>query len=269
MAEIRLIAVDLDGTLLTRQRTPHPESAAALRQAQSEGITVVLASGRTIATIRPIAAEIGIRGPIVSCNGAFVADPDGQPLFEARLEPAHIAHLIAYAESRALHTHVYSGEDIYMSGENEFAAEYRRRTNVTKTSVLPYAELAQLPAAKVLFFDHAPVIERIEAEISPWSRQHTNTIRSESEYIEFLPLGVSKATGLDALAKSLNLHPRQIAAVGDYFNDQTMIEYAGLSGVMADAPEDLKKIADFVLPSNDEGGVATFIKHILNLKQVL
>mgnify|MGYP001807295667 FL=1 len=89
-------------------------------------------------------------------------------------------------------------------------------------------------------------------------------VRSEADYVEFLPVGIHKGRGLQILCETLGVRAEEVAAIGDYFNDQEMLEWAGYAGAMGGAPEALRAKADIVVSGHDEGGVANFVESILN-----
>ncbi|HRI73037.1 MAG TPA: Cof-type HAD-IIB family hydrolase [Fimbriimonadaceae bacterium] len=264
VSSLRLIAVDCDGTLLTHARVPHPDSAAALRRAQEAGIVVVLASGRAPSTMTPIARQCGLTGPTVSCNGAFVMDAEGATIAHFHLEDAIRDELVRFGQARALHTNLYSGSQVLMSTGGEFAQEYQRRTGLGPVPVVGYEAMSQHTATKLLYFDHPPVIEDAVANAPGSHGVDYELVRSEADYVEFLPLGIHKGRGLQILCESLGIQAHEVAAIGDYFNDKEMLEWAGYAGVMGGAPDPLKLVADIVVGTNDEGGVANFVESILN-----
>lgn len=264
LSSIRLIAVDCDGTLLTRARVPHPDSAAALRRAQEEGILVVLASGRAPSTMTPIARQCGLTGPMVSCNGAYVMDAAGDAIAHFHLEDSVRNELVRFSQARELHTNLYSGSQVLMSTGGHFAEEYQRRTGLGPVPVVGYEAMAQHTATKLLYFDHPPVIEQAVAAAPGTHGTDYELVRSEADYVEFLPVGIHKGRGLQILCESLGVQAHEVAAIGDYFNDKEMLEWAGYAGVMGGAPEPLKSVADIVVPGHDEGGVANFVESILN-----
>ncbi len=264
VSSIRLIAVDCDGTLLTRARTPHPDSAAALRRAQEAGIMVVLASGRAPSTMTPIAQAVGLQGPIVSCNGALVLDAKGETIAHFHLADEIRDELVLYGQSRTLHTNLYSGSQVLMSTGGEFALAYQRRTGLGPVPVVGYEAMTQHTATKLLYFDLPPVIEDAVANAPGRHGTDYELVRSEADYVEFLPFGIHKGRGLQILCETLGIQAHEVAAIGDYFNDKEMLEWAGYAGAMGGAPDGLKAVADIVVPGHDEGGVANFVESILN-----
>jgi Cof subfamily protein (haloacid dehalogenase superfamily) len=236
----------------------------AMREAQEKGITVCLASGRSLATILPFQREAGIEGPIVSCNGAYVVDANGREVFSRSVSREGCRFLLSLASSRGIQANIYCREAMHLTQVTEFAEEYFRRTGLP-----PTANLGSFPPdgepSKILFMDTPEVISALHDELAgSLDPGFASMVRSEKDYLEFLPTGVSKGLGLSVLAGSLGIGAAETAALGDYWNDLEMIEWAGFSGAMSGAPEELQLKADVTVSSNDQGGAAEFIRLVLS-----
>ena len=264
VSQIRLIAFDLDGTLLNRQRELSERNKRALQKAQDEGIVVCLASGRAIATILPFADLAGVHGPVVSCNGAYVVDSARQEVFHQGVPSHALKTILDFAERSQVHTNLYIRSSVYFSGQDDFGDEYVRRTRFLKPEISSYAGLRGMEATKMLFMDDP---DRIEAHTTFMRENLTENDAviaiSERDYVEFLPPGVTKGRGLQEAAKSLGLERNQVAAIGDYWNDLEMIEWAGFSGAVSNAVEGVRSAADNIYPDHDEDGAAAFVDAVL------
>lgn len=260
-----LIAVDLDGTLLTPERQPHPASAGALLAAQAAGFIVCLASGRAIGTMLPFQTEIGLRGPIVSCNGAYVVDEGRRVVHNVGLNDEVFRRLLDYAEAGGVHTNVYCRDELFFSGEGRWADLYRSRIPGLNAPTVGFAGLRALRPTKVLFIDDEPGIRAHgEAMRRSLTADEANITVSEAEYIEFLPPRTHKGDGVARLAAHLGIPRERVAAIGDYHNDREMLEWAGFSAAMATAPDEVKAVADVTVEPSTEGGVATFVNRLLS-----
>ena len=264
MQDTRLIAIDLDGTLLDSRRRVSPGAVEAIGEAVSAGIEVCLASGRAVNTILPFAAELGLVGPVVSCNGAYILGSDHQVVSHIRLGRDAAERIIGYGEQHGLHTNVDAGDKVYFSTDGPFADLYRGRTGVREDAVLDYCDLLAESPTKILFIDEPQEILRHKDALAHLRGEgHANVVLSEADYIEFLPIGVDKAVGVQAVARSLGLKQSEVAAVGDYHNDLEMVQWAGFGGAVANAVPEVRDAADVVVGSNDEGGAAEFVRAVL------
>lgn len=261
---IRLIALDLDGTLLNSSRVLSQTNIEALQAAQSMGFIMCLASGRAISTVVPFAREAKIVGPMVTANGAYVVDEKGSELIHKGLEAEVIAWILNFAESRNLHVNHYHKGAITMNKSGEWADLYMERVASDKVEVLT-GPLDEKEATKLLYIGHKSDMDFMEEEV----RKHlpfgwAEVVRSEAEYLEFLPTGISKGWGLSQLAGHLGILPEETAALGDYSNDKEMLEWAGFPGAMGNALPEIKSLARVVVGRNDENGAAQFLNLLMD-----
>ncbi|MBX3096220.1 MAG: HAD family phosphatase [Fimbriimonadaceae bacterium] len=258
-----MLAIDIDGTLLNSERRVTERVRSSLQVAQSNGLIICLATGRLIPTLLPIAEEADVSGPVVTCNGAYAEMEDGETVFSANLSQEVVADLLQYAESNGITANVYQPRRVLSNRESPMLDLYRSRTGANPI-VLPYEELAQEPATKMIFINEPSANA---SDLDLFSSNATDgkfhlTV-SEPIYLEFLPPNVNKGIGVKAVASRLGLDASEVAAIGDFHNDREMIEWAGLGAAMASGAQAVKQVADIVMPSNDEDGVAIFIEHIL------
>ncbi|CAN5453160.1 Cof-type HAD-IIB family hydrolase [soil metagenome] len=268
---IRLIATDIDHTLLTSERVPHPRSAAAIRRAVEAGITVVLASGRIGHSIRGISHMLELNGPIVGCNGADVFGPDDENWGHFRVDRASLDLILDFAGEHNVQANVYTRRDVFFCGESEWSGRYLQRLNQTndRHTVVPRSteegHLRSLDVSKVLFVDDPERIQRFRRQLEPLLNPYAIRVtESEPEYLEFLNMEASKGVGLRAIAERLGVPMEETAAVGDFLNDAEMLEAAGLSAAVGNALLPIRHLADFTVGTNDEGGVGEFIEGILD-----
>ncbi len=263
MPPVRLIATDLDGTLLDGGREMHPASAAALREAHAKGVVVCLASGRALNTMLPYAEKLGVPGPIVSCNGAYVVDQDLREIHDLRLSPASRDALLAYASEHGLHVNAYVKGRVITSGAGPWFEVYRSRVK-SELEVASMTALAGHVPTKLLFIDSPVSIQVHRDRLLPtMAAEGVTVVVSEPDYLEFLPCGITKAEGLKAVAAKYGFKREDVAAIGDWDNDLEMVEWAGLGGVVANGSETVKAVADIVVGSNESGGVAEFVRMAL------
>lgn len=263
-SRVRLLAVDLDGTLLTSARDPHPESAAALRRAQAAGVVVVLASGRCTASVRAIAREIGLAGPVVGCNGAHVVGADDSELLHLHLTADVRDAVLDYVGNGGPHLNVYCRDEVYYADEGPWEAIYRTRVqNVNPQRVEATFLRGVLPTKMLLMDDPARIPLHRRALLDRLLGSEFSTTVSEPEYLEFLPASANKGLGLQVVAHQLGMDRAEVAAIGDYANDLEMLRWVGTPGAVANASEPVLEAATLVVRSNDEGGVADFVDRIV------
>ncbi|RYG41985.1 HAD family phosphatase [bacterium] len=267
---IRLIATDLDNTLLAADRRPHPRSAAAIQRAVEAGITVVLASGRIGHSIRGISEILGLEGPIIACNGADAFGPAGENWMHHRLDRTSLDLVLDFAIEHEVQANVYTREEVTFLGDSEWSRRYLMRLNQSNDRhiVVPRQKDADsvrtLDVSKVIFVDDPVRIQRYRRELEPQLNPHAARVtESEPEYLEFLAASASKGTGLRLVAERLGVPMEETAAIGDFLNDIEMLEAAGLSAAVGNAIAPVQKVVDRIVGTNDEGGVGEFIESIL------
>lgn len=260
MGKTKLLACDMDGTFLRSDRTAHPDNLSAVREAVEQGILFCLASGRGISTIRPFLAELGLKGPVVSSNGAYVVGLQGEVVFDSVLSPDAITEIVAFADRHGIHLNRYHGEEITFSGDGPHAQLYRDRVGC-EPPIASMRETMSLPATKLLFVGTPEEIDGYQSLIEPLLPTGlVSVVRSEPEYLEFLPGGVTKGAGLQKLAAHLSIKPEECAAIGDWLNDLEMLEWVGRPACVANAHPEILAVCPEVFPDNDSGGVASFIR---------
>ncbi len=262
---IRLIATDIDHTLLTSGRVPHPHSAAAIKRAVARGIHVVLASGRYIPSIQGYARDLGLTGPFIGSNGAHICGVDGTDIEIRSLNTDVLNHVLDYACKNNIHTNVYTDRFLYICSDKNPAGQISvDRSGTVKLETIGFAQARKLAVVKVMLIDQAEAIQahqKVFAEKLQPDLTHLTT--SEPEYLEFLPANCNKGMALKRLANQLGIAQHETAAIGDYMNDLEMIQWAGVGAAVGNAIQELKMAADVVVKSNDEGGVGQFIDSLL------
>jgi hydroxymethylpyrimidine pyrophosphatase-like HAD family hydrolase len=263
--DIALVAVDLDGTLLTSEGVPEREGARALREAASRGVRVVLATTRTPGTTAELCRQIGIADPIVCTNGAQIwASPDG-PAWACHAIPREAAETIArLADAHGWELSTTVGGTTYWRqrpGQPLGPLRPRRevvRTNLDAVTGDPVRILAQgreaIEAIRDLCQSTLAWACRTETYIRPDGALHS---------LGIFAAGVDKGTGLSVVLERLGVDAGQVMAVGDNPNDLPMFACAGLSVAMGNAPPHVRRSAAAVVPSNDDGGVAWALRRFV------
>jgi HAD superfamily hydrolase (TIGR01484 family) len=242
--QLRLVAFDVDGTLMRVDGTISQTVEAAIRRARAAGLEVTLATGRRYSGfVAETARRLGLKAPLVTLNGSEVRWPDGRIL---------VQHALSAEDARFLF---------------ELAKTYGARFWAVNTAQEVHDETTMdHPDAGVwLKFGYwAPeeaVIQQVWAALE--AHGGLELTNSHPHNIEVNPAGVTKASGLAVVCRELGLSSQQVAAVGDSLNDVAMIRWAGLGIAMGNAQPAVKAVADTVTRSVDEDGAANVIEQIL------
>lgn len=266
---IRLVATDLDGTLLNSSRVVSSRTAAAMADAAAAGITVVWATARAQHSVHALAASCGFRGFAVAANGAVLIDlADGtpniidvQPLFEA-----------VASEAMARVRTIVPGTVFARVGPTRFVADPHYAAMCT------FADHHRDPDAMELTDSAVPNDEPIVKIVARHPDVDSETLfravaaaaipgvtptHSGAPYLEMAAADVTKATGLSRLCGTWGIDPTEVAACGDAINDLPMLSWAGVALCPANASADALAVADQVLPANDEDGVACYLDSLI------
>lgn len=262
----RLLAIDLDGTLLTPR--PHkiitPRARAALRRAAGIGVTVVIATGQTHAMLRHLCADLPLRGPQIIENGAVIVENEsGKILHEQPFPAEYILPVLSALHRldfyRAYHTH----ERVYVDRQTPRAQSWYPPPLLPPVEVDDVASLYPLPCIKIVGVGEERSLPKQRQMFEQHFRSKLYVTQSSFDLVEFLHPAVSKSNALRAIAADLNIAPEEIVAIGDSHNDMGMITFAGLGVAMGNAPDEVKAVADHVTLSNAEEGVAAVIEQFV------
>lgn len=265
----RILALDLDDTLLQEDLTISPRTRKALKKAQEAGVTVVLASGRPTGSIVPYARELGLPafgGFIVGFNGAEVTDcRTGNLLFEKSLSRHDLHHLYDLSRVHGLFIQSYKGQEILTPKNNPYTEVEGRLTGLAIREVADFKAAFDGPAAKVILLEDPARLKAAAPVFQELLQGRMNVCISKPFFLEVMAQGVDKRHSLDRLVQSLGHTADAVMAVGDSYNDVGMLEYAGLGVCMANGPADVQSRADHVTGHHNEDGVAEAVERFLGV----
>jgi Cof subfamily protein (haloacid dehalogenase superfamily) len=261
---IKLIAIDIDDTLITDELIIPQGCKEAINKARRRGVKVVLATGRMPASTIPFAEELGLSEPVICYNGALIqAANDGPPLIHHPVPLELAREIVALGKAEGLHVNIYLDGLMYVAELNEYTEFY---SSFTKTKAHPVGDLLAFmdrPPTKILYVCEGSIAEKWQRILAERYQGQLEVFRSKPQYLEFTNIGVSKGAALKELAGLYGLVPDEVMAIGDSFNDISMLEYAGIGVAVANAPAAVRSKADYVTRSNEECGVAEAIQRFV------
>lgn len=285
---MKLIATDLDGTLLNSKHQVSSENENALRQAQRVGIEVVVSTGRAYFDVVSIFEPLGIKTWVISANGAVIHDPDGRLYHSETIDKKRAYDILSWLQSENYYYEVFTDSAIYtpQNGRQLLDVELDRVKSANPKadlSVLMQAAEVQYSQSGFAYIDTFQELfeedkqidfynilgfsffkDKLEAGWQRYQEDKDLTLVSSADHnFELSSKKASKGQALERLAKRLNIPMNETVAVGDSLNDRSMLEAAGKGVAMGNAREDIKAIADAVTLTNDEHGVAHMIRHLL------
>ena len=262
---IRLLAIDLDGTLVNHRLEMDPRDVAAVKAAAAAGVTVVLATGRMFKSSLRYAEPLGLTGPIINYQGAVVREiASGEVWYRCELSVEMQQRVLAFAEPRDWHVNAYVNEVVYTARARPEADLYARVAMVPYEVVGPLSKWIRQESTKMVLVDLDPAeVPARMAELGAWMRDVARVTRSLDWFVEVVNPNVSKAKALAMVAERLRIPQSDVCAIGDNTNDEDMVGWAGFGVAMGNAPIGLKQLAKYVTGSIAEAGVAQVIQRFV------
>lgn len=280
MSRYKLIAIDLDDTLLDSQLKISPRVKALIQELRARGVVVTLATGRMFRSSRPIARELGLDLPLITYQGALVKNClSDEILVHRTLEKEYAREIIGLAREKELHVNLYLDDELYVEGLSPEGEAYARLAGVPVCLVPDLAGLltgrkresradengagkskvvGKGPAGptKLLLIGDEQYLDKLQAVLKPHYGEKVHITKSKPHFLEFTHPLANKGAALAELAKYYGVSREETMAIGDSFNDLEMLEYAGLGVAMGNARREIQARADYVTAANDEDGVA-------------
>jgi Cof subfamily protein (haloacid dehalogenase superfamily) len=266
---IRLIALDIDGTLVGDDLAISDRTLAAVAEATRRGIGVSLVTGRMATSALPFAEALGLTGPIVAQQGALVrampAPGSGWPgrlLYHRSLKPAVTVEIVRWCQERDLTPHFNYLEWMIVASDESRLDEYRLFVGDRLRTVPDIVARARGPVTKVVAIGEGHhTLDVLEEGRAHFAGRAEVTL-SHPRFLEFLAPGVSKGMAVRWLARRLGAPLGQCLAIGDQYNDLEMISEVGHGIAMPSAPAAVQAAARFVAPPVGEDGAAQMIERI-------
>jgi Cof subfamily protein (haloacid dehalogenase superfamily) len=279
---IRLLALDIDGTLTDPNFQVPARNIAALRAAHEAGIEIILATGRRHDYALPIAQELGFPIWLISSNGALIRSSDNETFFTDRLPARTAAELIQYMDEFRRHavltfdrsTNVPGNDSLVLESADELNKTVSRWLQVNRPYikfVSPLEDALTEDPLQAMYCGRVAVMERLQKRLNQAAFLDKITVmRTQYDHrdlciLDILNRDCSKGHALRRWAEERGLKPEQIMAIGDNHNDLEMLEFAGVAVVMGNASNELKQNGWMVTGSNEESGVAQAVYDILGL----
>ncbi|MBE3596764.1 MAG: HAD family phosphatase [Hydrogenibacillus sp.] len=249
-----LVAIDVDGTLIDDAFQIPPKTRAIIREAYEAGVVVALATGRNPSGTVPLLVELGIDGPLIVHNGAFVFRPrSGEALLTFSLGWEGLDRLFRFARQNGLHYDVNTTFHLYVDRVDPAMAALYDAYYAKPIVVDDWREVRE-PVIKVTMVGAEADVDRLYPEIVRRFPAY-RVLRSGETYIDVVHPGANKGAGLRAVAEAYGIPLARTLVIGNYYNDLEMFALAGFSVAMANSPDDVKARADALTASNNEEGV--------------
>ena len=260
---IRLVALDLDGTLLDPNSKVSDENAAAVREATARGVHIVLCTARWYGVAMRTAGRLELTAPLICHSGSHIREPnDGVELLHLRVPEVAAREIAAFCDDLGCETYTTIDGVTYMRTRWEAQIDPERLPNDMRLA-RTHAEYVTGPVTGFVVFGEEAVRGLLETFGERYEKELAFPIGSGDStqtYVTITGAGSDKGRALRLVAKHLNVPPNEAMAVGDAQPDVDMFEVAGIGVAMGNASDEVKERADAVAPSNAESGVAWAIR---------
>lgn len=276
---IKLICIDMDGTLLMDRQSVSFEDKEAIREAVKAGVHVAITTGRVYPSAKAYSGSIGLNTPIIASNGAFIADSDGNEIYSNPLGKEDIEEFVKIAEKYRLVSYLNTSSGIitlnelpenhiYKAINSKLKPEDRMKIEVVKH----FEDAFELYPNNILkgiciSSENIEALLRAKEELQILNPD-LEIVSSWDNNFEVMKKGSSKGEAVAQLAKYFNLNREEIMCIGDSENDLSMIEFAGIGVAMGNAMDIVKKAAQYITDDNMNSGVAKAIRKFVLDNQI-
>ncbi|WP_028546304.1 Cof-type HAD-IIB family hydrolase [Paenibacillus taiwanensis] len=274
----RLLALDMDGTLLNRNKVVTPVVQQTLQSLIRKGVNVTIASGRFPASVWLHGQHIGMTCPLIAFNGAVILDANtGELTHGYPIVPAAAQRIAELAEQAGIYVHFYSYHQLFVREINAMNvrwplanvvidprkplayAHYKEQADRIQVRAVGnlhhFVQTNEVPIYKATMISENPqLLDELYKELESW--QELTLTKTGQRRFDMNAAGVSKKSALDVVSRTLGVAPSEAVAIGDYDNDIDMLQWAALGIAMENGSKSAKQAANVITASNEEDGVA-------------
>ena len=272
MNKVKMLVLDIDGTIFRKDYTASERVKKTLQNLADDGIKVVLCTGRMYAATKFIAKELGLTTPVICYQGGLVKNfyENSKTLCEKTM-PAEIAReVIKDLKARNVFFNLYINDVLMVENDSPLIRQYVDARNLSYKIIGKCDNLDLKGLNKILAIDDdTELIANLQNEMSKKYKDKLYVIRSTPRFCEFSSTDATKGNAVRFLADMWNIKKEEIMACGDQDNDIEMLLAAGIKVAMGNATEDLKKIADYITETVDNDGVAIAVSKFIGEKYAI
>lgn len=263
---IKLIATDIDGTLLNSERKITRRVHDTLQKAREKGVYVVLCTGRPLPGVKHLLEELDLitdKDFVITYNGALVQGTgDGKTYAHFPMNYQDFVMVSSLGDQEKVHYHAIDEKAIYVTttdiGQYSFHESELTGMPIEHTTNEAIQKEAQF--TKMMYIDTPELLNQLIANMPVEMKERYTFLRSEPYYLEVLNKQASKGKAVERLAQLLGIAQEEVMCLGDNENDLDMIEYAGVGVAMGNAVDSVKAVANYVTTTNNEDGVAVAVE---------
>ncbi|MCB2292832.1 Cof-type HAD-IIB family hydrolase [Clostridium algoriphilum] len=272
MIKYKWCVCDMDGTLLNSDGLISKENEVALKKLKKLGLEVIIATGRVDLMVTPFIKQLGLKGPVISCNGGLIRNIEtGEVIYSKIMDKITVKKIINYCINFDIKYIIYTAEIVYYNENNPLGKKYENlNKSLSKDEQLPMKyidkkiieNINDIDALKILLVcekhEEVMLLEKF------FSKYDDLTVVSSGKcLLDIMASNISKGNALEILSQKLQVDLSEVIVFGDNYNDMEMLECVGMPIAMENAVEDIKFQAKYITKSNNESGIAYAINNYI------
>lgn len=264
--EIKVVVIDIDGTLVNTEGSIPDENIEVIRKLQKMGKRIIFASGRGLKSAKSVISKILSSGyTVVAYNGAMIEE-NGEIVYHRTLSSEKAIEFYKKMEEfENAFVQAYINDDLYVPRLEKRAYDYEEHAGIPFTHAPDMIELMrQNEPTKLLIIDSIDKLDLYKEKLQPLF-PHIALVKSFGDFMEVLPNDVNKGDALRDLLKKEKIDMKSVISFGDNDNDYSMLKMSGIGVAMGNAKSGLKEVADYVAPTHDSAGLAITLKRLFDL----
>ncbi len=266
----KAVFIDVDGTLIRKDHSISECTFDTIQKLKNKDVLVVLVSARPLAGIVPIAEKINLAGnPIASLNGAYIAD-GGKIIFNSVIDTEACSKVHEQLRNNSA-TVIYYQQELWYAEVQDENTDHEQKISAIPVIIQPFEKTIQFwennntGPNKILFIAKESLIHTIQSDLLNEFNSYLNIYTSKPTYLEIMNRRASKTDAVKQLIDRYHIKREETIAIGDNFNDEGMIGFAGLGIAMGNAPDQVKASANYVTDTNNNDGVAKALIKCMDL----
>lgn len=256
---------DIDGTLIDETLLISSRNKEALNLLRRKGYRIIFASGRMLkAVLNFMKKQVGFLSPCISYNGSILWDPENGIIKKTTIDPKVAIKVLKFLRKKNVHRQVYIDDELFVEEENDYVRSYCERSNISYTMVKDLIELVKEKgeSIKLLAIASEKQLDEIQKDAEKLFGNHLEIFKSFPIYLDFVPKGINKGSGVKELSKRLGFSLDQTVAFGDNDNDFEMLEAVSYPVTIGKVSKKLLEIS-WLHDSSVKEGVYNVLKKIL------
>ena len=265
MKPIRILALDLDDTLLRSDFSISSRTRNAIKRTEAAKVTIVLASGRIPEAMEPFSRLLGLHqrpGYLVSNNGALIQESNtGTVVHEAQIDRETVLAVCDLADAEGFPVQMYEDNIMYVSRQNEYSGHEQKLTGLRQVVVENFRAMVGESCYKLTIPGDPALLSHVENLVRTFLGEKITLFNGRPYFLDLMSRGTDKGSALAKIAEISGVSAGETLAIGNSSNDEAMIRWAGIGVAMANSDEHIKSIATLVTEyTNDNDGVAEIIE---------